>query len=142
MTQKTTAVERLAKEKYNLTDEELAQREKLMSYLKEVFDAICSELPECEMLHFCKRDDTAFGVFICGILTMLAPTAGPNRDMFADRNNLDYVYGTLKNSLMDGLTSGFKTKAEDDFAKEVFHWGLLTGQHGIATGTMCAGTGN
>ena len=142
MTQKNAAGERLAKEKYNLTDEQFAESQELMSCLKDVFATLYGQLPEGDLLRFCKRDDTAFAIFGLGLFAMMMPDANVNRDVMADKKNLDYVYESAKASLMGGLVRAIRTKADDDMAKEVFHWGLTIGQQGIAAGMMPTGLGN
>lgn len=141
MTQKTTAVERLAKEKFNLTDEEYAQSQELFSTLRETFVVLRNQLPAGDLLLFCMRDDTAFGVFVTGLFAMMMPDASVNRDVMADVRNLDYMYESAKELLMGGLRRGIKTKADDDMAKEVFYWGLKLGEQGIAAGAMPTGIG-
>ena len=142
MTQKNAAGERLAKEKIYFTDEELAQIQELTSCMKDLFVTMYGQLPEGDLLRFCKRDDTAFAIFGLGLFAMMMPDANVNRDVMADKKNLDYVYESAKASLMGGLVRAIRTKADDDMAKEVFHWGLTIGQQGIAAGMMPTGLGN
>ena len=76
------------------------------------------------------------------VFVPVMPDANVNRDVMADKKNLDYVYESAKASLMGGLVRAIRTKADDDMAKEVFHWGLMVGQQGIAAGVMPTGLGN
>ena len=70
---------------------------------------------------------------------MMMPDANVNRDVMADKKNLDYMYKSAKESLMGSLVCAIRTKADEDMAKEVFHWGLMVGQQGIAAGVMPTG---
>ena len=95
-----------------------------------------------DVLRFCQeKEDTAFGIFMTGTFAMMMPGKNINRKgMVCSRDNAKLVYQAAKKSLMgDKLSKQIVTAADDKAAAEVFYWGLIYGEQGVADGSMPTG---
>ena len=95
-----------------------------------------------DVLRFCQeKEDTAFGIFMTGTFAMMMPGKNINRKgMVSSRDNAKLVYQAAKKSLMgDKLSKQIVTAADDKAAAEVFYWGLIYGEQGVADGSMPTG---
>ena len=72
---------------------------------------------------------------------MMMPGKNINRKgMVSSRDNAKLVYQAAKKSLMgDELSKQIVTTADDKAAAEVFYWGLIYGEQGVANGSMPTG---
>ena len=62
------------------------------------------------------------------------------KGMVSSRDNAKLVYQAAKKSLMgDKLSKQIVTAADDKAAAEVFYWGLIYGEQGVADGSMPTG---
>ena len=76
-----------------------------------------------------------------GLFAMMMPGKNVNRKgMISSRDNAKMVYQAAKKSLMgDKLANDIVTAADDKAAAEVFYWGLIGGEQGVADGSMPTG---
>ena len=129
------------KTKY-ITDEEFAKGEEGLEHLRQGFKKLVGELATGDTLRFCReKEETAFGVFMTGLFAMMMPGKNVNRKgMISSRDNAKMVYQAAKKSLMgDKLANDIVTAADDKAAAEVFYWGLIGGEQGVANGSMPTG---
>ena len=125
-----------------VSDEELAQGKEHVDQLHQGFRNLVDTLASGDVQHFCQeKEDTAFGVFMTGTFAMMMPGKNINRKgMVSSRDNAKLVYQAAKKSLMgDKLSKQIVTAADDKAAAEVFYWGLMFGEQGVANGSMPTG---
>ena len=72
---------------------------------------------------------------------MMMPGENVNRKgMVSSRDNAKLIYQAAKKSMMgDKITKQIVTADDDKAAAEVFYWGLVYGEQGVAKGTMPTG---
>ena len=102
-----------------VSDEECAKGEEHVAELRRNFVDVVEKLATGDTLRFCReKEETAFG----------------------SRDNAKMVYQAAKKSLMgDKLANDIVTAADDKAAAEVFYWGLIGGEQGVANGSMPTG---
>ncbi len=125
-----------------VSDEELAQGKEQIDQLHQGFLKVVNMLASGDVLRFCQeKEDTAFGIFMIGTFAMMMPGENANRKgMVSSRDNAKLIYQAAKKSMMgDKLTKQIVTADDDKAAAEVFYWGLVYGEQGVAKGTMPTG---
>ena len=125
-----------------VSDEEYAKGEEHVAEMRRNFVDVVDKLATGDTLRFCReKEDTAFGVFMTGLFAMMMPGKNLNRKgMVSSRDNAKMVYQAAKKSLMgDKLANDIVTAADDKAAAEVFYWGLIGGEQGVANGSMPTG---
>ena len=125
-----------------VSDEECAKGEEHVAELRRNFVDVVEKLATGDTLRFCReKEETAFGVFMTGLFAMMMPGKNVNRKgMISSRDNAKMVYQAAKKSLMgDKLANDIVTAADDKAAAEVFYWGLIGGEQGVANGSMPTG---
>ena len=125
-----------------VSDEEVAQGEEHVAEMRKDFVNVVDQLATGDTLRFCReKEETAFGVFMTGLFAMMMPDKNMNRrGMVSSRDNAKIVYQAAKKSLMgDKLVKDIVTADDDKAAAEVFYWGLVGGEQGVANGSMPTG---
>ncbi|MBR3078183.1 MAG: hypothetical protein IKH01_00020 [Prevotella sp.] len=125
-----------------VSDEEMAQGKEHVDQLHQGFLKLVEMLGTGDVLRFChEKEDAAFGIFMTGTFAMMMPGKNINRKgMVSSRDNAKLVYQAAKKSLMgDKLSKQIVTAADDKAAAEVFYWGLVYGEQGVADGSMPTG---
>ena len=122
-----------------VSDEEIAQGKEHVNQLRRGFLKMVKMLATDDVLRFCQeKEDTAFGIFMSGTFAMMMPGKDVDRkSMVSSRDNAKWVYQAAKKSLMgDKLTGEIVTANDDSAAAEIFYWGLVYGERGVAEGSM------
>ncbi len=125
-----------------VSDEEVAQGKEQLNQLHKGFLKLVNMLASGDVLRFCQeKEDTAFGIFMIGTFAMMMPGENVNRKgMVSSRDNAKLIYQAAKKSMMgDKITKQIVTADDDKAAAEVFYWGLVYGEQGVAKGTMPTG---
>ena len=125
-----------------VSDEEVAKGEEHVAEMRKDFVNVVDQLATGNTLRFCReKEETAFGVFMTGLFAMMMPDKNMNRrGMVSSRDNAKIVYQAAKKSLMgDKLVKDIVTADDDKAAAEVFYWGLVGGEQGVASGSMPTG---
>ena len=132
------------KKKMFISDEEFANGVMGLNDLRKRFKKLVDQIAKGNTLRFCQeKEETAFGVFMSGLFSMMMPGEDVNRKgMVGSKENARMVYQAAKKMLMgDVVTKGIVTADDDNAAAEVFYWGLLGGEDGVRRGTMPTGLG-
>ena len=125
-----------------VSDEEVAKGREHVNELRQGFLKLVDTVASDDVLRFCQeKEDTAFGVFMTGAFAMMMPGKNINRKgMVSSRDNAKLVYEAAKKTLMgEKLSKQIDTAADDNAAAEVFYWGLIYGEQGVANGSMPTG---
>ena len=133
------------KERMYVSDEELEQGKEHIDEMRQQFHNLVDKLATGNTLRFChEKEETAFSVFMTGIFAMMMPGKDINRKgMVKSRDNAKLVYQAAKKSLMGkNLVDDIVSAVDDRAAAEVFYWGLIYGEQGVADGSMPTGMAN
>ena len=130
-------------ERIYVSDEQLAKaKEEIAEMRRNFFAEVVGQLATGDTLRFCReKEETAFAVFMSGMFAMMMPDEKVNRKgMISSRDNAKLVYQAAKEMLLgDKVIENIVTADDDKAAAEVFYWGLISGEHGVANGLMPTG---
>lgn len=130
------------KKRVYIDDEEYERSKEQVDLLQKVFkEHFVSKMATGDTLRFCQeKEETAFGVFMTGMFSMMMPGKDINRKAWvSSMDNAKTVYQAAKKTMMGKLAKQIVTADDDKAAAEVYYWGLMLGEQGVAEGMMPTG---
>lgn len=130
------------KKRVYIDDEEYEKSKEQVDVLEKVFkENFVNEMATGDTLRFCQeKEETAFGVFMSGLFSMMMPGEDVNRKAWvSSMDNAKTVYQIAKKTMMGKLAKQIVTADDDKAAAEVYYWGLMLGEQGVAQGMMPTG---